>query len=192
MSTNSDSIDGGEPDLHARSESFARQMELDGWLQAERHITAAGFWGNFQWVLGGASAVLAAAASGTAFADLPVVAGVIALLAAAAAALVTALRPADLSAQHLQAASAFHGLQIAARDLWEFDLSKDPAECRDQVRGLGDRWTAAIAGSPRIPRRIYRVSADLSGSKGMNYFPSPNASTRKPQESPPADHADRS
>ena len=58
-------------------------------------------------------------ASGTAFADLPVVAGVIALLA-----LVTALRPADLSTQHLQAASAFNSLQIAARDLWEFDLSR--------------------------------------------------------------------
>jgi hypothetical protein len=192
MSTTSGPRYPDEPDLHARSENFARQLELDGWLQAERHITAAGFWGNFQWVLGGASAVLAAAASGTAFADLPVIAGVIALLAAAAAALVTALRPADLSTQHLQAASAFHGLQIAARDLWEFDLSTDPLECRDQIRALGDRWTAAIAGSPRIPRRIYRVSADLSESKGMNYFPSPSASKRKPHETPPADLADRS
>jgi hypothetical protein len=152
---------------------MAKELEVEGWMQAERHITAAGFWGNFQWVLGGTSAVLAATASGTAFADYPDVAGVIALMAAAAAALVTALRPGDLSAQHQKSAAEYHGLQVEARDLWELDLSQDPEECRRQVRELGQRWSAVTAGSPRVPRRLYRKSASLAQGQGLSYFPKP-------------------
>jgi hypothetical protein len=78
-----------------RTYELARELEVNSWRQAEYHVTAAGFWGTFQWIVGGASAVLAAVASGTAFAEAPVVAGVLALLGAGAASIVTELRPAE-------------------------------------------------------------------------------------------------
>lgn len=166
------SMQSGE-NIVAQAATFCRKLEVDSWLQAERHITAAGFWGTFQWIVGGASAVLAAIASGTAFADFPRIAGVLALGAAGTAALVTALRPGDISAQHLQSASSFNALQVDTRDLWEFNMSADPGECRRQVHELGDRWSKITTVSPRVPRRLYRVSAKYTDAEGTNYYPKP-------------------
>ena len=131
--------------------AFAKQMEQDSWQQAERHATAAGFWGNIQWVAGGLAAVLAAAASASAFSDNATVAGLLALGATASAALVTALRPGDISSQHIRAAAAYNALQGTARELWQFGMEKDSADGRDALRALtttwvrGDDWQPACA-----------------------------------------------
>jgi len=167
-------------DVVIRTRDFIQELERDSWLQAERHVTAAGFWGTFQWVVGGATAVFAAVASGTAFADYPTYAGIAALAAAATAALVTALRPGDLSAQHLQSATWYHALQLSARDAWEFERQTDPEQSRKQLRELADRWADITSQSPRVPRRLYRVSSRYTDKKGANYFPKPRlASTSR-------------
>jgi hypothetical protein len=152
---------------------FARQVEKNSWLQAERHVTAAGFWGNFQWIAGGAAAVLAAAASGSAFNDSPTLAGYLALAAAASAALVTALRPGDVAAQHLASAASYNELQSVARDLWEFKLSADATEQRTQLDVLTSKWIAVTSGSPRVPRRLLRLTAAFN-AKGDHYYPPPS------------------
>ena len=152
--------------------AFAKQMEQDSWQQAERHATAAGFWGNIQWVAGGLAAALAAAASASAFSDNATVAGLLALGATASAALVTALRPGDISSQHIRAAAAYNALQGTARELWQFGMEKDSADGRDALRALTTTWVEVTTGSPRVPRRLIRKATKLT-DRSMNYFPSP-------------------
>jgi hypothetical protein len=166
-----------QADVVVRTRDFIQELERDSWLQAERHVTASGFWRTYQWVVGGMSAVFAAIAAGTAFADYQNYAGIAALVAAATAALATALRPGDLSAQHLQSATWYHSLQLAARDAWEFDRPSDPEESRKQLRELADRWADITSQSPRVPRRLYRISSRYADKKGANYFPKPRLAT---------------
>lgn len=167
--------DGHAPDPRLREHlhGTARELEHDAWTQAESHVTAAGFWGTFQWVIGGAAAVLAAVASGTAFTSQPTVAGVLALLGAGAAAVMTALRPGDLAAQHYRAAGAYHRLQTDARQLWEFDPDADATTLRTAVRDLTTRWSTITEESPRIPRRLIRVAGERYVARGRGYFPRP-------------------
>jgi hypothetical protein len=160
--------------LRRRASEYVRDLEMNSWHQAELHITAAGFWGNFQWVIGGAAAVFAATASGTAFAHYPLAAGILALLGAGSAAVVTALRPGDISAQHLKSATEFNQIQNDARNLWEFSLERlDASAIRNEISWLGGRWNQTVAGSPRVPRRLFHVSDKRFGQKGMYYFPKP-------------------
>ena len=149
-------------------------IEVESWLQAERHITAAGFWGTFQWWAGGASAVLAAAASATAFNEAPVVAGVLALLAAGSAALVTALRPGDVSAAHLTSASQYNEIQNLARDSRDDIEAHDATAVRREIVELRAKWNAVTKSSPRVPRRLVRVSEKRFVARGLNYYPKPN------------------
>ena len=179
METPSDHSQSSGPDVQARhirhrANEYAHSLERDSWHQAELHVTAAGFWGNFQWIFGGAAAVLAAAASGSAFSHYPQVAGVLALFSAGSAAIVTALRPGDISAQHLKSASGFNKLQNEARNLWEFDLTNlDANESRKEVGRLSRQWSEIVEGSPRVPRRLFKVTDIRYGRKRMYYFPKP-------------------
>jgi len=166
-------------DIGVRTRDFIQELERDSWLQAERHVTASGFWRTFQWVVGGASSVFAAIAAGCAFADYPNYAGIAALVAAATAAIATALRPGDLSAQHLQSATWYHALQLAARDAWEFDRPADPEDSRKQLRELADRWADITSQSPRVPRRLYKISSRYADKKGVNYFPKPRLASSR-------------
>jgi hypothetical protein len=164
------------PDASAAEDpvAFTKNMEQDSWRQAERHATAAGFWGNFQWVAGGLSAVLAAAASGSAFSDNTTAAGLLALGASASAALVTALRPGDISTRHMQSAAAANPVQASSRDLWEFGRSDDAPARRAPRRGLTSTWVDVTAGSPRVPRRLLKLTAEFT-QRGENYYPPPSA-----------------
>ena len=148
------------------------RLEADSWKQAERHVEEAGFWGNFSWITGGASAVLAAAASGTAFTDLPVIAGILALLAAGTGALATALRPGELAGQHMKSAAAYQELQQVVWRIREFGPT-DSVEGRDQIDGLIGRWTAATASSPRISQRLARKAQKRCEKDGWSYYPRP-------------------
>ena len=160
--------------IKQRADEHARNLEQDSWHQAELHITAAGFWGNFQWVFGGAAAVLAAAASGSAFSHYPQIAGILALCSAGSAAIVTALRPGDISAQHLKSASGFNNLQNEARNLWEFDLVHlDADDGGKEIHRLSRQWSEIMEGSPRVPRRLFGVTDVRYGKRGMYYFPKP-------------------
>ena len=168
--------DGASQDeqIRRRTDEYARDLELNSWRQAEIHVTTAGFWGNFQWIFGGAATVLAAAASAMAFSHYALAAGILALCATGSAAIVTALRPGDLSAQHLKSATEFNNLQNEARDLWEFRLERlNVYQSRDEIGRLGRLWNEIMSRSPRVPRRLFKVTDVRYGKKGMYYFPRP-------------------
>lgn len=160
-------------DPRALRVAAAQEIENNSWLQAERHITASGFWGNFQWLAGGAAAFLAATASGLSFAHSPYVAGSFALASAGAAALVTALRPGDQSTQHLTTAADFQALQTQARAAWEFTPSDSEAPTPAQVQELRGRWSEIMKASPRISRRLIGITKARFIDKGANYYPRP-------------------
>jgi hypothetical protein len=103
-----------------------------------------------------------------------VAAGILALGGAGSAALVTALRPGDLSSQHLKSATDFNTLQNDARNLWEFGLDRlTTDEIVAAISRLSQQWTTITSASPRVPRRLYKVSEGRYGKKGMYYFPKP-------------------
>jgi hypothetical protein len=168
------SVPATDEQLRRRANQHTRDLEMNSWHQAELHMTAAGFWGNFQWIIGGAAAVFAAVASGTAFARYPLAAGILALLAAGSAAVITALRPEHISSQHLKSAAEFNHIQNDARNLWEFSLEHlDSDAIKNEISRLDGRWNEIVAGSPRVPRRLFKVLDKRYGKKGMYYFPTP-------------------
>lgn len=94
------------------------------------------------------------------------------MCSAGSAAIVTALRPGDISAQHLKSASGFNKPQNEAGNLWEFDLTNlDSDESRKEVGRLSRQWSEIVEESPRVPRRLFRVTDIRYGRKRMYYFP---------------------
>jgi len=157
----------------SRTRDFLTRLEVNSWSQAERHVEQAGFWENFSWITGGTSAALAAGASGTAFTDLPVIAGTLALLAAGAGALATALRPGELSSQHMKSAANYHALQQGARAVLDFDLDDEPIDV-GILRRFSDRWDEVTTASPRVSQRLARKATKrYADPNALSYYPRP-------------------
>ena len=146
-------------------------MNGEDWHQAELHVTGR-LLGNFQWIFGGAAAVLAAAASGSAFSRWSQVARVLAPVSAGSAAIVTALRPGDISSAALSSPLlVLNKLQNEARNLWEFNsrILTLMRKLQERVAGSAAQ-SKTVEGSPRVPRRLFRVTDIRYGRKRMYSF----------------------
>ncbi|MGH2782252.1 MAG: SLATT domain-containing protein [Gaiellaceae bacterium] len=86
--------------VHSDAENLAEEVLY----RAECHITAARFYSNVHLFVGMATAALAAAAGGTAFAGQTVVAGIAGIAGAALAAFLTVFKPDERTQSHAQAA----------------------------------------------------------------------------------------
>jgi hypothetical protein len=86
--------------VHTDAENLAEEVLY----RAECHITAARFYSNVHLFVGMATAALAAAAGGTAFAGQTVVAGIAGIAAAALAVFLTVFKPDERTQSHGQAA----------------------------------------------------------------------------------------
>ncbi len=136
-------------ELKAESERLQRGCDF----AAERQVAAAGFWTNIQLFLGATAAGLAAFASGSAFSDQNVLAGILAAAAALAAAVLASLRPGERAAAHQRAARSYHALGVDIRIFRDFDAK--PTNGRrevDVLRKLLSRSAALDASSPWVRR----------------------------------------
>ena len=136
---------------------------------AEWQITAAGFWANVQFFLGAAAAALAAVSSGTAFSDHSVVAGSLAAAAALAAAVLASLRPAERTAQHQQAAAAYHALAVETRMLHGFGGAGGAGPALDDLRKLEARKVKLDSDAPWAPRRLSKKTEKFL-QNGRRYY----------------------
>lgn len=96
-----------------------RRLEEDALYSSKGHFEASRTWGRVHLGLGIPTSVLAAVASVSAFNDLPLLAGALAVLVAALSAVSTFLNPAEKGHAHHLAGTRFTGLRSQARLLRE-------------------------------------------------------------------------
>lgn len=118
------------------------------------HFEAARAWGNLHLWLGIPAAVLAAIASGSAFAQDVVIAGSLALLASVLTAISTFLNPSEKSQMHHQAGVKHNSLRNRARIFRELDLKSDAKEDDLLVllKTMAEERDSLNMSNPQIPK----------------------------------------
>jgi hypothetical protein len=109
--------------------------------------------------LGLAAAAASAAAAATVFADLPVVAGVLALIGAVGTAMLTFLKPDKRAEHHLAAGRRLSALRVDLRHLMGLDLGHvADQQVRDRLREITDRKAEIDSAAPGTAERHYRTA----------------------------------
>ncbi len=139
----------------------ARRVQEDCTYSGKGHYNAASRWQTVHYSIGVPSAVAAAIAGVSAFADQAVLAGVLALIVAAATGAGTFLNPGERSEAHKDAGDRFTALRQRARRIAELDGPDiGLAEMRDLVEELSANRDELNQGSPKIPSFAYEKAKD--------------------------------
>ena len=93
----------------------AKRIEEDARFSSKGHFEAATAWDRWHLLIGLPTSIVAAIAGVSALSDLPVLAGILALLVATTSAVFTFLNPKERAAGHLRAGNAYKALQNDAR-----------------------------------------------------------------------------
>lgn len=148
----------------------ARRVEEDALYSAKGHFEAARRWELLNNWIGIPAAVLAtcvATAAGIAgLKDQATLAGVLALSSAVLTAVIGFLRPAERSATHHGAGTAFNALKNDARIFYQIECGLDPCPTNvvDRIKELNDRRTTLNAEAPPIPRFAFlKARAGIEG-----------------------------
>ena len=142
-------------------------------FSAERHATAAGFFGNAHVVLGFVAAGLAAGAGGTAFAGSANVAGALAIGAAALAGLVTSLRPDERAQFHWSSSKDFRQLASDVHTFIEFpETAAEEGEFNCHER-LIHRYMALEKASEKVSTYHSKKTAKRISKQDYYYPPLP-------------------
>jgi hypothetical protein len=134
----------------ARLDEELRQL-IDDMLHTEKtHMATAERLQRIHSVVGGASAMLSAAAGTTIFADgSSLAAGLLALAAALASGVMTFMRPQSKAEQHLGAGRQLAALRVQARHLLELDVHRLPVdELRNVLAEIAEHKANIDAASP--------------------------------------------
>lgn len=136
----------------------ANRIEEDSLYSGKGHFEAARAWGTLHLWLGIPAAVLAAIASGSAFAQDAVTAGSLALLAAVLSAVSTFLNPSERSQLHHQAGVKHNALRNKARMFRELDLnySVGEADLLVGLKSLAEERDALNMSNPQIPKFAFK------------------------------------
>lgn len=147
--------------------------------RAESQITACGFWGNFQLLVGGFAAVTAASAGATAFADHTVVAGSLAVAASVSTAVVASVKAGDRATEHERFANEFHLLSGRASRMLELtSADTEPAYLRQELDSLVADYEKLSRDAPFVNRRLVALGLYFL-NRGRSYFePDPGLAER--------------
>lgn len=144
-------------DILAKLATEAHRIEEDTEHSAKGHFNAAERWGRYHLAIGLPSAVLAAIAGGTAFSDLPEVAGSLAILSTALTTVLTFLKPSEHSENHKAVAGQYLALRNQTRLFRELDLAEteDLSLAKKRLIELASARDELNQASPSIVRRDY-------------------------------------
>ncbi|WOA30906.1 SLATT domain-containing protein [Alloalcanivorax xenomutans] len=144
-------------DLLAKLAAEAHRIEEDTEHSAKGHFNAAERWGRYHLAVGLPSAVLAAIAGGTAFGDLPEVAGSLAILSTALTTVLTFLKPSEHAENHKAVAGQYLALRNQTRLFRELDLAEteELSLARKRLIELASARDDLNQASPSIARRDY-------------------------------------
>lgn len=138
--------------------------------RAECQITASGFWGNFQLLVGGAAAVTAAVAGASAFSKQSVVAGAFAVAASVLSATLATVKAGERAGAHERSANELNLLSESAFRVVELSGN---AAFADDLAGALLRTTAErdaiVRKAPFVNRRLSRLAATFL-VRGQSYF----------------------
>jgi hypothetical protein len=147
--------------------------------RAECQITACGFWGNFQLVVGGAAAISAGVAGASAFSKQSVVAGAFAVAASVMSAVLASVKAGERAAAHERAANELNLLSERAFRLYELSADEPPANAASAPPDLVAAFERLVAErdqlvrkAPFANRRLCRLAARFL-ERGQSYFGGP-------------------
>ncbi len=155
-------------DLRDKLYAEARRIEEDAEHSAKGHYNAADRWGRYHLFIGLPAAILAAVAGGTAFNDLPEVAGSLAILSTALTTVLTFLKPSERAENHKAVAGQYLALRNQARIFRELDLgdSADLDKAKEHLLDLARTRDDLNQASPGIPRQDYeKAKADIDAGQ---------------------------
>lgn len=151
-------------DLVTKLSAEAHCIEEDTEHSAKGHYNAADRWGWYHLAIGLPAAVLAAIAGGSAFADLPEVAGSLAILSTAMTTVLTFLKPSEHAENHKAVAGQYLALRNQTRLFRELDLeaTSDPDSVKKRLVELASTRDDLNQASPGISRKDYeKAKADI-------------------------------
>lgn len=158
-------------DLLAKLDAEAYRIEEDTEHSAKGHFNAAERWGRYHLCIGLPSAIIAAIAGGSAFGDLPVLAGSLAILSTAMTTVLTFLKPSEHAENHKAVAGQYLALRNQTRLFRELELlddaSLDSAKARlVELASARDDLNQASVG---ISRKDYELAkADIDEGRSQH------------------------
>ena len=138
--------------------------------RAECQVTACGFWGNFQLVVGGAASISAAIAGASAFSKQSVVAGVFAVAASVLSATLATVKAGERAGVHERAATELNLLSERASRVVVFSAhGASSTDLADELQHIVAESDAIARKAPFVNRRLCRLAASFL-ARGQSYF----------------------
>ena len=147
-------------DLKTKLITEAFRIEEDTEHSAKGHYNAASRWGRYHLWIGLPSAVFAAIAGGTAFNNMPELAGTLAILSTALTTILTFLKPSEHSENHKAVAGQYLSVRNPARIFREIEMesSDDMVFHKKRLIELARNRDELNHASPAIARRDYELA----------------------------------
>jgi hypothetical protein len=139
--------------------------------RAECQITASGFWGNFQLILGAAAAGAAALAGASAFAKHSIVAGAFAVAAAVTSGILATVKAGERAAAHEHYANELNLVSEAASRLYELGAvdRSGPDKLLADFDAIVAKRDELMRKAPFVNRRLCRRAAHFLAG-GDSYY----------------------
>lgn len=140
----------------------AKRIEEDSLNSAKGHFSAGHRWGVVNFWLGTISAILSAMAGASALSQFfyhNIIAGVLSIIVAGLAAIITFINPDKRSIMHKGAGNKYKALQNNARIFYEIEIAingTDDKRNLDDLKKLNDERNNLNMGSPQIPEWAFK------------------------------------
>ena len=144
-------------DLKEKIMAEARRIEEDTEHSAKGHYNAADRWAKYHLYIGLPAAIIAAFAGGSAFNDMPNLAGFLAILSTALTTVLTFLKPSERAESHKAVAGSYLSLRNKTRIFREVELmdSEDGQAIKSSLMALSEERDGLNLSSPGIARGDY-------------------------------------
>jgi len=136
------------------------RIEEDALYSMKGHYNAAVTQNSLNLRLGLPAAIIAGIAGGTALAQCPELAGVLAFITAGLTGAMTFLKPSEKSEQHKSSAARYHSLRNTIRRFREIEIasSEDIDALKEKLYQYGETHDELNELSPSIPRKAYELA----------------------------------
>ena len=138
----------------------AKRIEEDALFSSKGHFSAAAIWSNFHLFIGIPTAVVAAVASGLAWAGEAEIAGGLAILVAGLASVVTFTNPQEKSAAHLSAGNSYDALRNKVRIFWTIDCWQESSDVvlTQRIKDISEEKTTLNRSCPQVSGFPYKLA----------------------------------
>lgn len=158
-------------DLKEKIAAEARRIEEDTEHSAKGQYNAADRWAKYHLCIGLPAAIIAALAGGSAFNDMPNLAGFLAILSTALTTVLTFLKPSERAESHKAVAGSYLSLRNKTRIFREIELvdSEDVDSLKARVMAFSEERDGLNLSSPGITRGDYeKAKKDIDEGRSIH------------------------